>query len=175
MPDHDDLTLPAHCPRRTVLRGALALGAAGVLAGCGGSSSSDTAQPAAPAGGGSDTGGSVPTTPAITDSTPSPRASARSGGSALGPATDVPVGGGKVYDAAKVVVTQPTAGTYKAFSAVCTHEQCTVSDVDGGTINCPCHGSKFSIADGSVLGGPAPTPLAAKKVTVSGGNVTLGA
>jgi Rieske Fe-S protein len=180
MPEHDhDLTLPAHCPRRTVLRGALALGAAGVLAGCGGSSSDSAAVRGQSSG---DTGGSTPapgdssSTPA--GSSPSPGASANgssasSGGDALGPASALPVGGGMIYDKQKIVVTQPTAGTYKAFSAICTHEGCTVSDVDGGTINCPCHGSKFNITDGSVVGGPAPSPLPSKNVTVSGGNVSV--
>ena len=53
---------------------------------------------------------------------------------------DIPVGGGKVFDALKVVVTQPTAGDYKAFSAVCTHQGCTVNGVSNGVITCPCHG-----------------------------------
>jgi nitrite reductase/ring-hydroxylating ferredoxin subunit len=178
MSEHDhDLTLPGHCPRRTVLRGAVALGAAGVLAGCGGSSS-DSAAVRGPAG--ADTGGATSATPTPTESSPSPSASASEssssssgGGRALGPASDIPVGGGKIYDAQKIVVTQPTAGTYKAFSAVCTHEQCTVSDLDDGTINCPCHGSKFSLTDGSVVHGPAEEPLPAKNVTVSGGNVSV--
>ena len=70
-------------------------------------------------------------------------------------------------------MTQPTAGQYKAFSAVCTHQGCTVAKVEGGTIDCPCHGSKFHIADGSVAAGPAPSPLPAQKITVAGGEVTL--
>jgi Rieske Fe-S protein len=171
----DDPTLPAQPPRRAVLCGALALGAVGVLAGCGGSSSHSSAAPG-PARG--DTGGSTPSN-APTDSGPSPSASASesgsssSGGEALGPASDVPVGGGKIYDARKVVVTQPTAGSYKGFSAICTHQGCTVSDISDGTINCPCHGSKYSIKDGSVVHGPAEDPLPAKNVTVSGGKVSL--
>jgi Rieske Fe-S protein len=171
MTEHDDRTLPPHCPRRTVLQGVLVLGAAGLLAACGGSN--DTAQqPAAPAGG-ADTGG-APSTP-TQSSAPSAAASepAGGGGSALGPASEIPVGGGKIYEGPKIVVTQPSMGTYKAFSAVCTHEQCTVSDVSDGTINCPCHGSKFNITDGSVAHGPAESPLPEKKVMVAGGNVSV--
>jgi Rieske Fe-S protein len=113
---------------------------------------------------------------------PSSSASAKSGGSMngsgqmgtlLGMASAVPVGGGMVYTDAKVVVTQPSKGEYKAFSAVCTHVGCLCNQVAGGTINCPCHGSKFKITDGSVVAGPAPAPLAGKTVTVTGGKVYL--
>ena len=66
---------------------------------------------------------------------------------------DIPVGGGKVFDALKVVVTQPTAGDFKAFSAICTHQGCTVNGVSNGVITCPCHGSTFDIATGAVDAG----------------------
>jgi nitrite reductase/ring-hydroxylating ferredoxin subunit len=89
------------------------------------------------------------------------------------PTADVPVGGGRIFDAQKVVVTQPTAGRFKAFSAVCTHQGCTLGQV-AVTINCPCHGSRFSITDGSVVQGPATTPLPAYPVKVSGAEVTVG-
>lgn len=83
-------------------------------------------------------------------------------------AADVPVGGGKIDASAAIVVTQPTAGVFKAFTAICTHQGCTVAGVSDGKILCPCHGSVFSAADGSVLQGPATTALAAKTVTASG-------
>ena len=85
----------------------------------------------------------------------------------------MPVGGGLIFAAKGVVVTQPTQGEFKAFSSVCTHQNCPVTSVDGGTINCTCHDSKFSITDGSVKTGPATRPLAAKSVKVDGENITL--
>jgi Rieske Fe-S protein len=86
---------------------------------------------------------------------------------------DVPVGGGVVLEAKQVVVTQPTAGVFKAFSAVCTHQGCLVSQVSGGTITCPCHLGQYSASDGSVLGGPPPAPLTAVAITVSGSTISL--
>lgn len=80
-------------------------------------------------------------------------------GEVLVKAADVPVGGGTVITDKKVVVTQPKAGEFKAFSAVCTHQGCLVNSVSDGTINCPCHGSKFRITDASVAHGPAKKPL----------------
>ena len=85
----------------------------------------------------------------------------------------IPVGGGVIFGDNQVVVTQPTAGTFKAFTSVCTHAGCQVASVADGTINCNCHGSKFSISDGSVVHDPAPKPLAAKQITVSGGSIKL--
>ena len=99
-------------------------------------------------------------------------AGAGAGGAKLAATADVPVGGGVILADAQLVITQPKAGTFKAFSAICTHQGCTVSTVEDGTINCPCHGSQFAIADGSVVDGPARKPLPAEKIKVSGGNIT---
>jgi Rieske Fe-S protein len=127
-----------------------ALGAAGLLAGCGDS--------------GNESKGTTPTV------TPTSAA----GGVVLVKTGDVPVGGGTIVAAQGVVVTQPTAGTFKGFSATCTHQQCQVRTVADGKISCPCHGSAFSIVDGSVVNGPATAPLPAKAIAVSGGEVRLG-
>ena len=85
--------------------------------------------------------------------------------------SDVPVGGGKILADKKIVITQPRAGSFEAFTAVCTHQGCTVSSVSGGTINCPCHGSKFSISNGSVVAGPAPSALAPVSIKVQGTSI----
>ncbi|MFF9361437.1 Rieske (2Fe-2S) protein [Streptomyces griseoluteus] len=95
------------------------------------------------------------------------------GGQALGSVSEIPEGGGKIFAAQKVVVTQPTKGEYKAFSAICTHQGCTMNEVANGTVDCSCHGSRFRISDGSVAQGPATQPLAAKEITVHGNTVHL--
>ena len=99
-------------------------------------------------------------------------ASSPAASGALGPASAVPVGGGRIYAEAKVVVTQPTKGDFRGFSAICTHQGCPVTSIEGGTINCTCHGSKFSIEDGSVQAGPATRPLGEVPVTVTGGRLS---
>ncbi|MCS0600669.1 Rieske (2Fe-2S) protein [Streptomyces sp. LP11] len=95
------------------------------------------------------------------------------GGVALVKTSDIPEGGGKVIKGQGVVVTQPRAGTFKAFSAKCTHQGCAVSRVADGVIVCPCHNSHFSAEDGSVRQGPATQPLPAAKITVAGGEIRL--
>lgn len=97
-----------------------------------------------------------------------------SGGSALAQTSDVPVDGGMVVNSdGGIVITQPDAGTYKAFTAVCTHQGCTVGQVSNNQITCPCHGSVFSAKDGSVLQGPAQAPLAARSIKVAGNQIFL--
>ncbi|MFI6003306.1 Rieske (2Fe-2S) protein [Streptomyces sp. NPDC051366] len=148
--------------RRTVLAAGAATLAGTVLSGCGSDGGSDAAAdnaPAAPsAGGGSASGGS---------------GGGAGGGQALAQTSEIPVGGGKVFKDQKVVVTQPMAGQFKAFSATCTHQGCSVATVKDGNIVCPCHQSLFKIADGTVAGGPATRPLAAAKISVEGDKITL--
>jgi Rieske Fe-S protein len=88
-------------------------------------------------------------------------------------AADVPVGGGVVLSEADYVITQPTAGDFRAFSKFCTHRQCPLASVGGGMINCMCHGGRYSMFDGSVQAGPPPKPLPAVEVTVAGGWVVI--
>jgi Rieske Fe-S protein len=152
MADTKDDRIPT--TRRTVLAGVGAVGVVGSLAACGSASSSDAGAPTSGGAG----------------SMPGAAASGASGGG-LANTGDIPVGSGKIFEA--VVVTQPTAGNFKAFSTTCTHQGCQVSSVGGGVIKCPCHGSEFSISDGSVKSGPARAPLAAKTVTVKNGEITV--
>ncbi|MEU3348231.1 Rieske 2Fe-2S domain-containing protein [Streptomyces sp. NPDC006700] len=113
-----------------------------------------------------------------TSETSHPPTTTRTGeGTAAGPelasTADIPVGGGKVFAEQKVVVTQPKKGEFKAFSAICTHQGCTVNRVAAGTIDCPCHGSRFRVADGSVAHGPAISPLPTKQIKIEGNSVHL--
>ncbi|MBW0108841.1 Rieske (2Fe-2S) protein [Pseudonocardia saturnea] len=93
-------------------------------------------------------------------------------GTPVASTSDIPVGGGRIFGEYDLVVTQPSAGTWAAFSATCTHQSCTVATVDGGSIVCPCHGSKFAITDGAVTTGPATRPLPPKAITVTGTSIT---
>jgi Rieske Fe-S protein len=154
--------------RRGVLAGVGLVGLAGAVSACmsSGSSSSPGGTSGAANGG---TSAGTPGAPAA--STP---AAAGNGANALAPTSEIPVGSGKIFTPQKVVVTQPVSGDFKAFSAVCTHMGCIVNQISNGTIDCPCHGSQFSIKDGSVVGGPAPSPLAAQAIKVSGERIILG-
>jgi Rieske Fe-S protein len=149
---------PTTMARRNVLAaGAVGVGAAGLLAACGGDDEPAASSP-------------EPTSPGAAPS-------ASTSGEAAPPlasTSDIPVGGGKVFPDRQVVVTQPAAGDFKAFSAQCTHQGCLVSQVQGNEIMCTCHGSAFSATDGSVLGGPAPSPLPAQPITVDGTSLVLG-
>jgi Rieske Fe-S protein len=150
-------------PRRTVLRGVAAAGAVGIatplLAACGGggdSSSADAGSPSTSGGG----------------SAPEPSAGG-GGGAKLTTTSAIPEGEGTVFKPQKIVVTQPTSGEFKAFTAICTHMGCTVDNVSDGTINCICHGSMYDISTGEVVQGPATQPLAPIGIAVKGNEIDL--
>ncbi len=145
--------------RRTVLRGAVVAGVVMPLLSACGSDSSSSDRPTS-------TGGR----PSGDD----PASSAGGGaGGVIATTNEVPEGGGVILGDSKVVITQPAAGEFKAFSSICTHQGCPLDNVTDGTINCTCHGSMFSIEDGSVVGGPAPSPLPETPITVKGSDISL--
>ncbi|MGW3288251.1 Rieske (2Fe-2S) protein [Streptomyces sp. NPDC001002] len=149
--------------RRTVVAAVGAAGLAAALTACGSSDDSSSSDSSNTQAGDNASGGS--------DSSSS--ASSGAGGAALAKTTDIPEGGGKIFKDPAVVVTQPTAGTYKAFSSKCTHQGCAVTQITGDVIVCPCHKSEFSVADGSVKKGPATQPLPEQTITVTGDSITL--
>ncbi|RSS72855.1 Rieske (2Fe-2S) protein [Streptomyces sp. WAC06614] len=151
---------PLRTARRTALAAGCAALAGGALGACGSAEEPGT-EPGTGTGPATGTAtGTAPTTGGAT-------------GATLMRTADVPVGGGKVAVAEKVVVTQPQAGTFKAFSAVCTHQGCLVGKVENGTIDCPCHGSTFAMATGAVTHGPATRPLPTRAITVQGDEIKL--
>jgi len=159
--------------RRVLLAGAGAaglLGLTGALAACGSGNDSGSA--------GSDQSRS-PASPS-TDASTGDGSGDSGDDNAIAKTSDIPVGGGKIFDSDNVVVTQPQAGTFKAFSATCTHQNCLVGSVSNGLINCPCHGSQYSISDGSVVTAArgsnkdSQRPLPEKTVTQSGDSLSVG-
>jgi Rieske Fe-S protein len=159
--------------RRYLLRAAgvggavIAVGAA--AAACGSSSNGSTTDPAQASSAAGDPASSSPA--AATGG--SSAAAAGGSGTPLYSTSQIPLKGGMINASADggIVVTQPSSGEYKAFTSTCTHMGCTVGTVSNNVIQCPCHGSQFSAVDGSVVNGPATKPLAAKNITVSGGNI----
>ncbi|MEU6209716.1 Rieske (2Fe-2S) protein [Streptomyces sp. NPDC047023] len=143
------MSAPQPAARRTVLKGAAALagaaGAAAVLTACSTQTNSG--------------GGTPPTPTAPVD---------------LGAAAEVPVGGAKLYREEKLVVSCPAEGSYKAFSAQCTHSGCVLDKIVEGEGNCPCHGSRFDVATGAVLRGPAAQPLPEVPVKAENGRLVAG-
>jgi nitrite reductase/ring-hydroxylating ferredoxin subunit len=136
--------------RRQALGGAATVGVGvPLLAACGAGGSSGA--------GGTGGGGVAPT----------PKA-----GTGLVAASDVPVGSAVILSDAHLIVTQPKAGEFKAFSNICTHAGCPISQVSGSDVVCPCHGSRFNIATGAPEpGSPATRNLPEVTVKLQGSQV----
>jgi Rieske Fe-S protein len=161
-----------------VLAGVGLVGLASAITACGGGSSSSTAAAGTttPASAATTPASSAPASsaaPSSAESTAAAQGASSAAANALAATSQIPVGSGKIFTGAQVVVTQPSAGEFKAFSAVCTHMGCIVNQVSNGTIDCPCHGSQYNITTGAVVAGPAPKPLPAKQIKVSGGSIFL--
>jgi Rieske Fe-S protein len=146
------------------------VGLASAITACGAGTSSSSTPAAGNAA--STTGGAGTAAPA-SSAAAGGGASSSSATNALTATSKIPVGSGMIFPEPQVVVTQPTAGEFKAFSAVCTHMGCIVNQISNETIDCPCHGSQYSITTGAVVAGPAPRPLPAKQIKVSGDSIFL--
>jgi Rieske Fe-S protein len=148
--------------RRALFAGAGAIGASAVLAACGSDGPDGGPGPAAPPGGNGDNGDNGDN-------------GGEQGDGVLTTTGEVEVGGGVILTQQRVVITQPSEGDFRGFSAICTHEGCLVATVNDGTITCPCHGSRFSIEDGSVMQGAiaGQGPLAAVDIEVDGSEIRL--
>jgi nitrite reductase/ring-hydroxylating ferredoxin subunit len=163
---------PTATTRRSVLHAVglavLTGGTAAVVGACSANGGNGTPPDAPPT-----PGDSVPSGSPSPTTSPSPSPLAASPNTSAVAAADVPVGGGVVLSEADYVITQPTAGDFRAFSKFCTHRQCPLASVGGGMINCMCHGGRYSMYDGTVQAGPPPKPLPAVEVTVVGGWVVV--
>ncbi|PUA80007.1 Rieske (2Fe-2S) protein [Nocardioides currus] len=152
-----------HLSRRTAFTGVAGLGVGAVaLSACGGDS--DTA---------SDPASEGTSSPSDTESSSGSESPSSGGGEAVAATSDIPVGGCAVFADQKCVITQPSEGDFKAFTSVCTHQGCTVSAGTDGVIPCACHGSQFSLEDGSVIQGPATAPLSEVSISVEGDSISL--
>jgi nitrite reductase/ring-hydroxylating ferredoxin subunit len=173
-----DVTEPAEgtdlaTTRRTLLRSAVLAGVATpILAACGGGDDEPSASSPSSS------------SPQGEDPAPSDGQSSQGGGGggaadAIAKTSDVPEGGGVILADPGIVITQPAAGEFKGFTNICTHQSCPLDNVTDGTINCVCHGSQFSIEDGSPVTGPNgsdPSSIAAleeKPIAVQGDNISL--
>jgi Rieske Fe-S protein len=145
--------------RRTLMWGICGATCAGALTACGRGAEPPPAASPGPAA------SPTPTSTALTfPTTTAP---------VLATTSDIPVGGGRIFPDFRLVVTQPTAGDLKAFTAICTHDGCLLNAVAKATINCPCHGSRFAIADGAVVHGPAMRALTPRTITIQGDSIVL--
>jgi Rieske Fe-S protein len=118
----------------------------------------------------------IPTSVASTSAASSTAATAVAAANTIARLSDINVGeaiSATATGGAKIIVARPTTTTVAAFSAVCTHQGCTVAPA-GKRLDCPCHGSVFDATTGEVLQGPASRALDKVNVTLSGNNIVAG-
>jgi Rieske Fe-S protein len=151
------------------LGSALGVGAASAsLVACGGGSGGS--------GGGGSEGGNSGGGGSKAASSSSSGGEAKAGGGAIASESEVTPGSALAFKDSgnPAVLVHLKNGDFVAYSAVCTHQGCTVKYKDG-QLACPCHGSVFDPANGAeVVAGPAPSPLPEISVKVEGGEVVRG-
>lgn len=159
--------------RERFIRVGAALGvsaaSAAVLAACSGGEADSS--------GSGNSGGSTGSSGSSGETTKAENASGKaSGGSssgAIASESEVATGSAKSFknSGQPAVLVHLDSGDFVAYSAVCTHQGCTVA-YKGGQLACPCHGSIFDPANGgSVVNGPAQQPLPEIPVKVERGQV----
>jgi cytochrome b6-f complex iron-sulfur subunit len=150
---------------------ALGVGAAAAsVAACGGGGSDS--------GSSGDAGGSPTASAGGATTTSSPpegttAAASGSGGAAIARESEVAPGSAVAFKEGgkDAVLVHLDSGDFVAYSAICTHQGCTVKYTNN-QLACPCHGSVFDPADGAaVVTGPAETPLPEIPVEVRNGEV----
>lgn len=107
-----------------------------------------------------------------------PTQAAQPSGTALAPASAVPVGEGRTFtDPASgqpAWILRPSAAKVLAFSAVCTHAGCTVQfDASANEFVCPCHGGRYNAGTGAVVAGPPPSPLTQIPARIVNGEIRV--
>ena len=159
------------------LGAALGVGAASasVLAACGGGSSGGDSGSNGAGGGeyNAGSGGSKTETGKPSAKKTSGAEKQASGGQAIARASEVQPGSAVKFEDAgnPAVLVHLQSGDFVAYSAICTHQQCTVA-YRNGQLACPCHGSVFDPANnGRVVSPPAQQPLPEIPVEVRGGDV----
>jgi Rieske Fe-S protein len=154
---------------------ALGVGAAGAsLAACGGSASSGGASGGQQSDGGGKSGDHGGDHGGGKAGDKGSRAEASS--NAIASEAEVAPGSAVTFKDAgsPAVLVHLESGDFVAYSAVCTHQGCTVA-YKNGQLACPCHGSLFDPADGgAVITGPAQEPLAKIPVKAQGGDIVKG-
>jgi cytochrome b6-f complex iron-sulfur subunit len=72
-----------------------------------------------------------------------------------------------------VILLRNTAGEFRAFSATCTHLDCTVQyRKDMGLIWCACHNGRYDL-NGRNVAGPPPRPLDEYRVVIQGDDILV--
>jgi len=88
---------------------------------------------------------------------------------------ELPINSAKIFRFGNkpAILINTAQGELKAFSAVCTHLNCTVQySQENKLIWCACHNGKFDL-NGKVISGPPPRPLEEFKVNLAGDEIIV--
>lgn len=172
----ETLAVQRDVERRTLIRSGAIAGVIGGVAVIGGSLLALARRPSGSSAGTRSAGNAGSSgaagSPAGAGQSAAPSAGSSASGTVISATSAVPVGQAKSFtsaDGSPAYLLHPSADSFVAFSAICTHQGCPVSFVGPG-FSCPCHGATYD-AQGQVTGGPAPAPLTKIPVKVVDGKV----